>query len=118
MKQKVTTIARDENCDLYLDDNGAIATIEGADACAQIISAKMRTSLGEMQLNMQNGVPYFQTVFVDKSFIPIWQDQVIKMLEAIDFVTEVSSFDCNTDGDMLKYTAEIKTDNGTVTING
>lgn len=118
MKQKISTIARDENCDLYLDGSGNIALVSGLEAYAQIINAKMRTSLGELQLSMEKGVPYFQTVFSDKSMVPIWQNAVEEMLLKIPFVKEITLFDCKYEGDVLKYTAEIRTDNGTVTING
>lgn len=118
MRQKISTIAKDANCDLYIDSNGRLAMVHGKDAYAQIINAKMRTVLGEMQLAMQNGIPYFQTVFSDKSMLPIWQDEVEKMLRSIPFVKNISSFDCNYDNDVLKYTAEIETDSGMVEING
>ena len=115
---EVKTLARDENCDLYVGTDGQLAIVDGKEAYAQIINAKMRTTLGEMQLAMQKGVPYFETVFADPSMVPVWQESVIQMLESLAFVIEVSSFICETKGNMLEYTSEIKTDKGMVTING
>lgn len=118
MQQKISTIARDENCDLYIDGTRQFAMVYGKDAYAQIINAKMRTALGEMQLAMQKGIPYFQTVFSDKSMLPIWKDEVEKMLRSLSFVKNIFSFYCNYDNDVLKYTVEIETDSGMVEING
>lgn len=118
MASEFVTIARDDNCDLFLDSKGNIALAHGIDAYAQIINAKMRTSLGELQLNMGKGIPYFETVFIDKSFIPIWKNEVVRQIESLGFVKNVSSFTCNLDKNMIKYIAEIETDKGTLTING
>ena len=118
MQQKISTVARDENCDMYIDGTGQFAMVYGKDAYAQIINAKMRTTLGEMQLAMQKGIPYFQTVFADRSYLPVWQDEVEKMIRELPFVIEISSCDCNYEGGVLKYTMEIETDSGMVEING
>ena len=118
MQQKISTIARDKNCDIYLNNHGQLAMVYGREAYAQIVNAKMRTSLGEMQLAMQKGIPYFQTIFANRSYLPVWQNEVEKMILELPFVSKISSFDCNYDGGVLKYTMEIETDSGALEING
>jgi aspartate/tyrosine/aromatic aminotransferase len=113
-----TTIARNKNNDLYLDSHGNIAMVSGRDAYAQIINAKMKTSRGEMQLNIDKGIPYFQTVFADPNLANIWESEILKMLLSLPFVIDVVSFDYEVSNNMIKYKAEIKTDEGIIISNG
>lgn len=118
MADKIKTIARDENYDLFVDSHKNIALVYGKDAYAQIVNAKMRTILGEMPLDVNGGLPYFQTIFKDANLLNVFESEVIKMLQSLDFVTEVKSFDCNVEDGVLYYTAEIITDNGEMNVNG
>lgn len=119
MANLVKTLARNpETMDLIVDVSGNLAMAVGKEAYAQIINAKMRTSLGEKQLDVTGGLPYFQTVFADKSLVNIWQAEAVKMLESLPFVIRVISFDCDIADDMVQYTSEIETDEGSVIING
>ena len=118
MVDQIKTLARDENCDLFVDANGNLAITIGMDAYAQIVNAKMRTILGELPMNVNGGLPYFQTVFKDGSMVDVFEAEAVKMLEEIDFVSSVKSFTCDVRGDVLYYTAEIITDRGALTVNG
>lgn len=119
MASQVYTIAREpDTCDMYLDERGDIALVAGKEAYAQIVNAKMRTTAGEVQLNLLLGLPYFSTVFSNKSLVGIWRTEALKMLEGVDFVKSIESFDCKVEDDMVKYTAEIKTNSGVINTNG
>ena len=118
MADQTKTLARDENCDLFVDANGDIALAVGMEAYAQIVNAKMRTVLGELPMDVNGGLPYFQTIFKDSSMVDVFEAEAIKMLEGIDFVSSVESFTCEVRGDVLYYTAEIVTDKGAMTVNG
>ena len=119
MATEVNTIARDpETCDMYLDAYGNIALVSGKEAYAQIINAKMRTVVGEIQLNMRKGLPYFETIFENSTLLRVWESEAIKMLEALSFVIEVESFVCNVEGTTVKYTSRIRTDRGVIESNG
>lgn len=112
------TIARNKSNDLYLDEAGNIAMVDGKEAYAQIINATMRTVRGELQLNTRKGLPYFETVFENRNLVEIWRSEAVIAITALPFVKKVVSFDCKIDGDVLQYTSTIETDNGTVEING
>lgn len=118
MADKIKTIARDENCDLFADSNGNIALAYGKEAYAQIVNAKMRTILGEMPLDVNGGLPYFQTIFKDANLLHVFESEVAKMLTGLDFVIGIKSFDCNVEDGVLYYTVEIITDNGEMKVNG
>lgn len=118
MKNEEITIARDANCDLFLDSDGNIALVSGKNAYAQIVNAKMRTTIGEMMLNTSGGLPYFQTVFADSDLIPIWQAEVTDMIKSLPFVKSIVSFNCGVEGNVLKYELKIETDEGNIEING
>lgn len=118
MADQTKTLAKDENCDLFVDANGNIAIAVGIDAYAQIVNSKMRTVLGELPMDVNGGLPYFQTIFKDSSMVDVFEAEAIKMLEGIDFVSSVKSFTCEVRGDVLYYTAEIVTDKGAMTVNG
>ena len=118
MADRVKTIARDVNCDLFADSHKNIALVYGKEAYAQIVNAKMRTVLGELPLDVNGGLPYFQTVFKDANLLSIFESEVIKMLSELDFVKEIKSFDCNIEDGVLYYTTEILTDSGEIKVNG
>lgn len=119
MATKVNTIARDpDTCDMFLDAYGNIALASGKEAYAQIVNAKMRTTLGELQLDMRKGLPYFETVFSNAALLDIWRASAVEMLEALPFVISVDSFICQIEGNVVKYTSEIRTDSGVIQTNG
>lgn len=119
MATTVKTIARNpETCDFVVGPDKQLVLVEGKEAYAQIINAKMRTQRGELQLNLMGGIPYMETVFKNRSLIPIWESEVILMLEDLPFVKSVKNFEYTVEEGTVKYTAEIETDSGEITING
>lgn len=92
------TIAVDGTNDIYIT-NGDIATIDGNDARAQIISAALRTRRGELKLDIERGIPYFETVFQsgNRNNIQIWEAFVRKTVNEFEFVKSIKSFDFNVD---------------------
>lgn len=119
MRTLVSTIARDStNNDLYIGSDGNLAMVYGKDAYAQIINAKMKTALGELQLNVNSGLPYFQTVFSDPDLASVWESEAIRMLSELPFVLDIQSFDYDIEENMIKYTATILTDEGVIVSNG
>lgn len=118
MAAKVKTIARNpDTCDFIVGPNGDLALAEGKEAYAQIINSKMKTQRGEMQLNLAGGIPYMETVFRNRSLLPIWESEVMLMLNSLSFVTNINSYSCKVEQNMVRYVAEIQTDSGEVIIN-
>lgn len=92
------TLAVDSDNDIYIV-NGDLATTEGKDARTQIISAALRTRRGELKLDIERGIPYFETIFQsgNRSNIQLWEAFVRKTVNEFDFVRSIKSFDYNID---------------------
>lgn len=50
--------------DLYLGDDGDLATVTGRDAIAQHVRVRLQHFLGEWFLDEREGVPYFERILV------------------------------------------------------
>lgn len=91
----------------------------GKQAYADIIGDTVRTVCGELQLDVNRGVPYFETVFDSVNGIDIWKSEVRKRVLALSFVRSIDSFSASwkPENHILSYSMTVSTDNGTVTIS-
>lgn len=106
----------DENNDLYLNGQNQVATGSDNEAIAQIVINALRTIKGELQLNIDSGVPYFETIFNKNPDIQLWQGFMIEEAEKIDGVIKVDSMDITIDDDQLSYEMKIKTIYGEISV--
>lgn len=118
------------NNDIYLNENATIfrqgieipvmeiAMSTDKNAYAYIIGDAIRTVMGELQLDSENGIPYFATVFDRSDKLNIWKHYVSKKILGFDFVTGIPKFDAEIIGDdrVLKYDMTVKTIDGEVNI--
>ena len=90
----------------------------GKQAYADIIGDTIRTVSGELQLDVNRGVPYFETVFKSVNGIDIWKDDVRKIMNGLSFVKSIVSFDVSWDpvSRKLNYKMVVETDDGEVTV--
>ena len=90
----------------------------GKQAYADIIGDTIRTVCGELQLDVNRGVPYFETVFKSVNGIDIWKNDVRKIVNGLSFVKSIVSFDVswNPISRKLKYEMVVETDDGEVTV--
>lgn len=90
----------------------------GKQSYANIIGDTIRTVLGELQLDVNRGVPYFETVFKSLNGKDIWKASVRKIVNDLPFVKSVESFDVswNSPKRELNYKMVVKTDDGEVTV--
>ena len=88
----------------------------GKQAYADIIGDAIRTVSGELQLDVNRGVPYFETVFKSVNGIDIWKNDVRKRILSLSFVKSVDSFDVSYANRKLEYTMRLTTDAGDVTV--
>ena len=112
----MTSLAQNSNHDIYTVD-GLIAVASGKDAQAHIIADAIRTLEGELQLDIEAGIPYQRTVWESRSRVNIWQHFVRERVLAFPFVQEIVSFtvDLGTEH-QLHYTLTVRTDNDTITV--
>ena len=88
----------------------------GKQAYADIIGDTIRTVSGELQLDVNRGVPYFETVFKSVNGIDIWKNDVRKRVLEFPFVKSIDSFDVSYANRKLEYTMHLTTDAGDVTV--
>jgi hypothetical protein len=76
-----------------------LATTEGKNARTQIISAAIRTRRGELNLDVERGIPYFDTIFksASRQNVQLWEAFVRKTVNDFDFVKSIMSFDYEID---------------------
>lgn len=108
------TIAVDDDNDIYLV-NGDIALCDGLKAQEQIVAAAIKTRMGELQFNVNKGIPYFTTIFnsSNKHYLDLWEAAVKKRVSEFDFISAIQSFeyDLNHDTSRLTYRLVAKTTN-------
>jgi len=116
------TLSVNEANDIYLV-NGDLAVSSGKTAQGQIINAAIRTRRGELQLDTERGIPYFETVFESpsKDNIDLWESSVRDTIMGFDFVESIEKFDIQMDYErnVLRYSAKVKTVDGDIlSVNG
>ena len=113
------TFSQDSHNDIRIGSDGQFVTVDGLDAYSTVIADVVRTVRGELQLDTERGVPYFETVFKSVNGIDIWKSDVRKRVLALSFVRSIDSFSAswNTENHILSYSMTVSTDNGTVTIS-
>jgi len=103
-----TSIALDDNFDIYLDVNGNLAMVTGVDACEQDCQSAAQAMLREMPLDYNNGVAYFDTVFRQinlNGFVSSARQQLLN----VPGVTGIKSFTASISNGVLTYNAQIQT---------
>ena len=89
------TFSQDSHNDIRIGSDGQFATVDGLDAYSAVIADVVRTVRGELQLDMERGVPYFETVFKSVNGIDIWKNDVRKRILELPFVKSIDSFEAS-----------------------
>ena len=111
------TFAKDSDGNVIVDPvTHDIRTDDGVEAYAVIIGDAIRTVRGELQLDTERGIPYFETVFKSVNGIDIWKNDVRKRVLEFPFVRSIDSFDVSYANRKLEYTMRLTTDAGDVTV--
>ena len=112
------TFSQDSHNDIRIGSDGQFVTVDGLDAYSTVISDVVRTVRGELQLDTERGVPYFETVFKSVNGIDIWKSDVRKIVNGLSFVKSIVSFDVSWDplNRKLNYEMVVETDEGKVTV--
>lgn len=99
--------------DIYLDANGNISLSFDIQAVLEACAEAARTILGEMIFNTNQGIPYFQIVWIG---VPNIQQFIASLRAAflvVPNVLEVISLIASQQANVLSYTAIIRTTFGT-----
>ena len=113
------TFAQDSHNDICIGSDGQFATVDGLDAYSAVIADVVRTIRGELQLDTERGVPYFETVFKSLNGIDIWKSEVRKSVLQLPFVRTIDSFDVSygSDRKILTFKMKVTTDLGVTTVS-
>lgn len=105
--------------DICLDGNNNLCMISGLDATMNVLKNVVRVNTGELQYNINKGVPYFQTIFTDKSLLYLWASYLSVAIENTENVQSINNMDFEYDEaeSKISYTAEILTTDGVGVLN-
>jgi hypothetical protein len=108
-----TTIAEDENRDLYLGADGNIAFLTAAPCVAQLTKSRVESQRGEMMYAADQGMPTRATAW--DTFNPKQFEAAARsIITATPDVTGIESFTMQKQDNDLSYQATINTIYGTV----
>lgn len=105
----ILTFSVNSSNDMYLDEFGNIAFAYDLTAITQQCQQAAKTLLGEMVYNINDGIPYFQTLWVGTPNIAQYTSALRRAFLAVDGVLEVVSLITSHSGNTLSYTAVIRT---------
>lgn len=115
----MTTLAQGKSNDISVGTDGLLATASGKAAYEQIVAAAIRTLTGELQLDLERGVPWMSTLLARKNRTEIWKHYVEKRVAAFDFVERVKSLAVEFDAEAHKVKFRLvllSKDDGDVTV--
>lgn len=109
------TLATDSNNDLYLSNLKSIETSSDIYAIEQVINHKVKTVLGELIFNTDEGIPYFDYIWSGVPNVQQAEFYIREAILAVDGVTGIESFSIFVQNKILSYNATINTIYGSVT---
>lgn len=108
----------DSNNDLIIQGDGLMGLSNGLQATLQACEHAAKAQLGEMVLAVNNGVPNFQTIWQGAPNIAQFEAYLLRELQNVDGVIEVTSLNASASNNILNYNATIRTIYGEGAING
>lgn len=112
------TLSADSNNDLFLGRDGNISISYDLQAVLENCAHAVKVRLGEVALNTEQGVPYFETVWVGVPNIIQFESAARTAIMQVPGVVEIVSFRTTRVADALNYVAVIRTIYGQGEING
>jgi hypothetical protein len=117
------TFSVDSNNDLYLGRDGNISLSYDLPAVLVVCEQAVKVRLGEVVLNTDVGIPFFETAFSGVPNIIQFEAAVRSAILNVDGVTDILSINTTVTetspaGAVLNYTAVINTTFGQGTVNG
>ena len=106
--------------DIVLDAQGEnIVLFDKSEAIQTVARSAVLTQRGELQYNVNKGIPYIGTIFSDSNLIPLWRSYMEEAISAISEVREVQYFeiDFNRAQSSLSYRCGFTTDYGKAELN-
>lgn len=112
------TIATDNKNDIYVLNNGNLATTYSLPATQQNCETAVKAQLGEMIYAIDQGMPNFQTVWNGAPNVAQFESYLRKTILAVENVLEITELTITSQGGILSYQATILTTFGSGILNG
>lgn len=112
------TFAVDANNDLFIGSDDRLGVASGLQAVLQNCEHAAKTILNEMVLAQGEGLPYFEAVWNGKPNLPVFEAAFRARVGAVQDVTGIVALTTRINGEVLNYSATIRTVYGTGEING
>ena len=103
------TLAVNANNDIFVDAEGNISIAFNLQAILQQCAQAGKTLLGEMVFNINQGIPYFESVWIGTPNIEQYTASLRRSFLSITGVLEVVSLITSQINNTLSYTAVIRT---------
>ena len=113
----IISIATNDKNDMFLDAAGNLAMVTGIDAVKQDCEHAMKAQLGEMVLQMNDGIPYADTVF-QRVNLAAFEAAARSALMKVRGVVQINSFAVAVTDGVLRYDTTIMTIYGQTNIVG
>jgi hypothetical protein len=114
----VKTFKTDHTYDLVLGSNHSLVVHNDLAAVTQSAEESMRTRLGEMIHNVDQGIPFDSVLWGGTPNVAQFEASGRARLMQVPNVLQVASFTARMSGEVLGYVATIKTPWGEVTLSG
>lgn len=112
------TLSVNANNDIFLNGDGNISISVDLQAVLQACAQAAKTILGEMVLQTDAGIPYFEALWNGVPKIPQFTSALRQAFLGVDQVVEVVSLITSQLDDTFSYTAVIRTTFGSGGISG
>lgn len=110
--------AVDSNNDLFINNDGTMAINRNLQAVIQACEHIAKAQLLEMVLDLERGVPNFETIWNGSPNTAQFEAYLRRNLLTVPDVIEIVSLETNVRNNVLEYVAEIRTIYGTGVLNG
>ena len=111
------TIGINANNDIYRAGDNNLGTVTDEEAVEQMCWQAVSAVRGEMIYAADRGVPYFDIVFNNTNLVQ-FEAIAREEIELVPGVIEVKEFDVSLNGEVVEYTATIRTEYGDIALNG
>lgn len=112
------TLAVDADNDLFIGADDRLAIVFGVTAVEQAAAHAAKTILAEMVLATDQGLPYFEAVWVGQPNIAQFEVALRAAITAIDGVIAITALTIEQVGEQLQYSMVIETIYGAGEVNG
>lgn len=104
-----TTFAVDQNEDWILDDTGNLQMLSDLDAVLTVCQSVSKVRLGELALNTDQGMPFFESVFNGTPNFVQFEAAFRANISRVSGVSEIVSFSGEINSGVFSYVAVIRT---------